>query len=204
MRLQRRTWVGVLALVLVVLVVGCGLPTDDEPQELSADAVPFDLLAGPSTTLSTRPEGDTTQIVNLYFRDDERLVPVPTEVTDSGDEVGPRPDIVIQALLDTTSAELEPGIRSAIPPDTALIGTGRVGDVLTIDLTEPFTTVEGNLLIFAVAQLVYTSTGLTASGIERVQFAIDGERISVPDDEGVEQDGPVSTDDYLSLAPLPG
>ena len=53
-----------------------------------------------------------------------------------------------------------------------------------------------------MAQLVYTSTEL--SGINLVRFAIDGERISVPDDEGVEQEDPVSPSDYIDLAPLDG
>ena len=189
---------GVL-LAVAALAAGCGLPTDDEPQELSADAVPFDLLAGPTTTVATRP-GPTTELVNLYFRDTERLVAVPEEVGATGG-TAPEPNEVIQALLDTTGEELDPGVRSAIPPGTVLRGTRQTGGVLTIDLSDQFTTVEGTLLIFAVAQLVYTATELP--GVNRVRFAIDGERISVPDDEGVEQEDPVTPSDYLAIAPLP-
>jgi spore germination protein GerM len=200
---HRRAAAVLLSLLLAAAVAGCGLPTDDEPRELSADAVPFDLLAAPTTTLPGSPPADRSQIVNLYFRNDERLVPVPTLVAAPSDSTSsqPTPDAVITALLETESSELDRGVRSAIPPDTTLVDTRRAGDVLTIDLSEAFTTVESNLLIFAVAQLVYTSTEL--SGINRVRFAIEGERISVPDDEGVEQEGPVSPSDYLSLAPLP-
>jgi spore germination protein GerM len=185
-------------LLAAITVSACGLPEDDKARDISADAVPFDLLAPASTTVPDRPPG-ATQIENLYFQNEDRLEAVPKEIDGNGD-----PDIVITALLETNGADLPQGLKSDIPPATELLGTSRRGDVLTIDLSDDLNGVEGDLLIFAVAQLVYTATGLTGDGdgITRVRLQIDGEPISVPNDDGVEQEGPVSRTDYLNLAPL--
>ena len=54
--------------------------------------------------------------------------------------------------------------------------------------------VESNGLVFAIAQIVYTAAGITSDrpdGTYQVVIQIDGETITVPDDEGVELDRPV-------------
>lgn len=110
----------VVVLAGLLAAAGCGLPTDDEPRELSAEAVPFDLLAAPSTTSPARPPGSQTQFANLYFREGERLVPVAKLVSNAGG-TQPDPNAVITALLETPGQELDPGVRTAIPPDTRLL-----------------------------------------------------------------------------------
>lgn len=190
----------VVVLAGLLAAAGCGLPTDDEPRELSAEAVPFDLLAAPSTTSPARPPGSQTQFANLYFREGERLVPVAKLVSNAGG-TQPDPNAVITALLETPGQELDPGVRTAIPPDTRLLGTRLNGGTLTIDLSDDLNGVEGDLLIFAVAQFVYTTAELEP--VDEVRFAINGESIAVPDDDGVEQEDPVSPADYLALAPIP-
>ena len=77
----RRLVLPLAALVLAGLaLVACGLPSDDTAHSISPDAVPFDLLAPSSTTVPETPQGADTEVVNLYFQNDERLLAVPAEV----------------------------------------------------------------------------------------------------------------------------
>ncbi len=77
---RRPLLAGTTLLVTGLLLVACGLPSDDTAQDISPDAVPFDLLAPSSTTVPDDPQAEETDVVNLYFQNDERLIAVPAEV----------------------------------------------------------------------------------------------------------------------------
>ena len=72
--------------------------------------------------------------------------------------------------------------------------------VLTLDLSEQFTTVVGQRFIAAVAQIVYTATDL--DGIEAVSFRVEGEDFPVNDENGAAQEEPVDRLDFVGLAPF--
>lgn len=178
--------------VALVLAVGCGVPEDDEPQELTADQVPFGLLTTPTTTSQPLQVLPPERRADLYFVDaDGQVTPVESEVEDQSAES------IITALLEADPQGLDPGLTSNIPPETTLLDIFTDDDVLTVDLSTQFTTIEGPRFIAAVAQVVFTATEL--AGIRRVAFRQEGEPLPVQDEEGALQDEPVSESDYATL-----
>lgn len=185
-----------LGLGLVVFVVACGVPEDDGPQELTADQVPFGLLTIAPTTTSTPENLPPSREAELYFLNSEGLLePLSREVDDRSAET------VIQTLLVTDTAGLPATYSSNIPPDTVLLdifteSDGQT-DVLTVDLSEQFTTIEGGRFSAAVAQIVFTASDI--EGVDAVSFRVDGEPIPVSDENGATQEDPVTPLDYSTL-----
>ena len=187
---MRRTLVGI-ALALLVLAVGCGVPEDDRPQELSADQVPPGLLTVPTTTSEPVQVLPPERQADLYFVDLEgKVTSIVREVEDQSAEA------IITALLETDPTSLEGGLTSNIPPGTTLLDISVDEEVLTVDLSEQFTTISGGGSIAAVAQIVFTASEL---GITAVSFRVDGEHIDVLDDESVLHSDPVTPNDYETL-----
>lgn len=185
-----------LAVGLVVFVVACGVPEDDSPQELTADQVPFGLLTTAPTTTTTPANLPPSREAQLYFLNSEDLLePLSREVDDRSAQT------VMQTLLATDTAGLPATYSSNIPPDTvlldAVIESDGQNDVLTVDLSEQFTTIEGERFTAAVAQIVFTASDL--EDVDAVGFRVDGEPIPVPNGDGATQDDPVTPLDYRSL-----
>ncbi len=185
-----------LAVALSMLLVACGVPEDDGPQELTADEVPFGLLTTAPTTTSTPENLPPSREAELYFLDTEGLLePLPREVADRSAAT------VIETLLATDTAGLPATYSSNIPPDTVLLDifteSDGENDVLTVDLSEQFTTIQGERFIAAVAQIVFTASDL--EDVDAVSFRVDGEPIPVSDEQGAAQDDPVTPLDYRSL-----
>jgi len=183
-------------LALGLLIVACGVPEDDGPQELTADQVPFGLLTTAPTTTSTPENLPPSRQAELYFLNSEDLLePLSREVEDRSVQT------VLETLLATDTAGLPAGNSSNIPPDTVLLDSfveaDGQNDVLTVDLSEQFTTIEGERFIAAVAQIVFTASNL--EDVDAVSFRVEGEPIPVSDEEGAAQEDPVTTLDYRSL-----
>jgi len=199
--IRRSVVAGLLALVVLG---GCGLPSDDAPQTIAPENVPPDLLdpnPGSSTTL---PESAGTTTVTVYLleetSDGVRLTPVEREVTDAS-----TPDERLRTLFSNGASpeELEAGIRSDIPADTVLmdVTTNRGTNEVVIDLSDDIFAIEGEALAQAFAQMVWTATEPDAGGYRFVRFLVEGEPTPVPDDELAEQEGAVTRASYSSYSP---
>lgn len=203
---RRPLAVAALALFLGLVVAACGLPSDDTAHDIDPDDVPFDLLAPASTTVPETPQPGVTHIVNLFFQNDERLIAVPAEVPVGRDGAVFDPEAAVTQLLEGTGGLGVPaGVRSAIPSGTRLRSAEISGDTVTLDFSDELGGVESNGLVFAIAQIVYTAAGITPDrpdGTYEVVIQIDGDTITVPNDEGVELDRPVSPSDYATLRPV--
>lgn len=183
---------------VVALTAGCGIRTDDEPRAMSADSVPFDLLAPSttSTTATTAPE--RTSQVPIYLVDRNgllvevtRKVPMPVEIR----------AVLAELLEGATDREAERGLRSAITGGTELIGVQldlQTG-VVALNLTGDITSVQGEALQLALAQVVYTATALRT--VNGVLFEFDGEPTDVPDGEGALESTPLGRRDYTRFDP---
>jgi spore germination protein GerM len=188
----RRAALAVVALVL--LAVGCGVPEDDQPQELSADQVPFGLLTtATTTTVPTVSLPPPERRATLYFVDqDGEIDGVTREVEDQSLRA------IITALLETDTQSLDPGLTSNIPPETSLLDISVDDDIATIDLSAEFQTISGGGFVAAVAQIVFTATDEDRS--RAVAFRVEGEPIEVQDEEGSLTADPVTRSDYSTLA----
>lgn len=202
---RRRHLIGLVALAAaLVALTACGLPSDESAHDISPDDVPFDLLTPASTTVPDAPEPGDTEVVNLFFQNDERLLAVPADVPAATTSFDPQA-AVTQLLEGTTGLGVPSGVRSAIPSGTDLLGAQTSGNTVTLNFSDELAGVESNGLVFAIAQIVYTAAGITPDrpdGTYQMVIQIDGDTITVPNDEGVELTRPVSPSDYPTLRPV--
>lgn len=190
-----------LALVLGALA-GCGVSTDDQPQEISESNVP-DAFEDPTTTdgRATAQPGEEVEVFLLHDEGGEvRLVPRPRNVARS-----PTDAAVLEALLleGPTEDERRESITTAIPRSTRLASPPErlPGGVLRVDLSAGFFEVAGDDLRNAYAQVVCTANYI--EGVRAVEFAIEGERVGAFDGEGQSSNRPIRCDDYAALLPDP-
>lgn len=202
---RRRHLIGLVALAAALVgLTACGLPSDESAHDISPDDVPFDLLTPASTTVPDAPEAGDTEVVNLFFQNDERLLAVPADVPTATTSFDPQA-AVTQLLEGTAGLGVPSGVRSAIPSGTDLLGAQTSGNTVTLNFSDELAGVESNGLVFAIAQIVYTAAGITPDrpdGTYQMVIQIDGDTITVPNDEGVELTRPVSPSDYPTLRPV--
>lgn len=186
---RRGARLALVALSCAVLAAACGVPTDKKPRAIAADQ-PGQLS---NTTTPTAPAG-TGQSVTLYFTNEDGLVEVQRQVR-------PDPTLALainQLLGGVTTIEKQRQLSTSIPADTSLRALRQRGQVLSLDLSSEFNSVQGEDFLRACAQIVYTVTDFSA--VKSVRFLIDGKLQSVP----TENDGNlevVGRDNYPSLAP---
>lgn len=175
-----------LVAAALVLLAGCGVPTDSSPRALDPEAAPFGVLGEPTPA----PEGEGR--VALYFVRGDRVVLQPRPVERS---------TTIRQLLDLllegpTPEQVAAGTRSAIPTDlrvedVEVSGSGVAVVTLAVGDNQVGTPPLG------FAQIVAT---LTAPGRARsVRFRLDGEDLPVPRGDGSLTSDPLDRDDYADL-----
>lgn len=158
-----------IALVLsLLLVAACGVQDDSGPRALAPEDVPFGLLE-PATSVAN-PDNEDGPSRAVWFVDNdgmlargERRLEPPVTVED-----------IVGALLEGVSdAEAANGLRSNIASGTRLLGVeGPTQGLVTIDLSGEILTVSRELQRLAIAQVVFTATGLP--NVDRVLFKFDG------------------------------
>ncbi len=203
---RRRHLIALVALAAALVgLTACGLPSDESAHDISPDDVPFDLLTPASTTVPDAPDPGDTEVVNLFFQNDERLLAVPADVPAATTTSFDPQAAVTQLLEGTAGLGVPSGVRSAIPSGTDLLGAQTSGNTVTLNFRDELAGVESNGLVFAIAQIVYTAAGITPDrpdGTYQMVIQIDGDTITVPNDEGVELTRPVSPSDYPTLRPV--
>ena len=192
----RRRWghaAGTAAALLVAgSLVACGIPADSQPQAINRKDIPFDLLA-PSTTIAGPGTPGPRVPVNVYLVGITGLVPVTRGVR----APATLPEALSALLAGPTDTEVADGLRTSITSQTS-VSAGPVGfGVGTVDLGGAFGQVGGQEQILAVAQLVFTATGVP--GITKVQFTLAGRPVEVPAGDGTLTQGPLGRSDFPSL-----
>ena len=182
---------GLLAVIALLLLAGCGVPTDDAPRALD----PADAPGGVLETSAPEDEGEGR--IALYFvrGDPERVVLQPRAV-----ERSPEMKELLELLLEgPTQEQVAAGTRSAIPTSLQVesVEVGPRG-VAVVTLGGDDTQVGTSPLGFA--QIVAT---LTAPGrAEAVRFRFDGADLRVPRGDGSLTDEPLDRDDYREVLAL--
>jgi hypothetical protein len=180
------------ALLMAGSLVACGIPADSQPQAIARKDIPFDLLA-PSTTIAGPGVPGPRVPVNVYLVGITGLVPVSRGVRSPAT----LPEALSALLAGPTDTEVADGLRTAITAQTS-VSAGPVGfGVGTVDLGGAFGQVGGQEQILAVAQLVFTATGVP--GIAEVQFTLAGRPVEVPAGDGTLTQGPLGRSDFPSL-----
>lgn len=174
---------------LLVVVGGCGVPPQDQAERLGDD--------GRVALLDPQPASKPgAASIPVYFLRGERLVAVPRAVSPSTVEAA------VQALIaGPSSDEAAAGLHSSVGPSIRVRRAEVQGGVAHIDLSSPFAQARSEDQVVAVAQFVYTATGLP--GVEAVAITVDGEPIEVPTREGALASGPLRRADFPGLEPPP-
>lgn len=184
------------ALLLVACAAACGVPADSSPQLLDESALPAELTDPSTTTTTTEAPASSVDQPVYFFDEEDFLDETPREVPSP---VDPREVLEILFLGPTEEESDEESLRSAIPLETEILSVEQADDILTIDLAAgSLEEIEGDLQKSAIAQIVYTATGI--DGINGVLIQIDGELSQLPTDEGdSREDEPVTRADYRSF-----
>lgn len=185
-----------ILVLLVAALAGCGVPTDDGAETM--DDVPFGLLdpqASEPADSAAPPEGPAVQIY-LVDASGQRLVPVERRL---GEGDASLPDVVDALLEGPTRTERRQGLSTAFVDDDAVGASDLVGGVASVDLTQPFTVLDGPTQRLAIAQMVLTLTG--RPGVGRVAFTLQGQPIDIPRGDGTLAQGSVARDNYRELLP---
>lgn len=158
-----------LLVAVAVLVGGCTVSTNAEPQEIAVEDVPSVLLETTTTsTTTTSPTATKTEQLWFLDSDDTATVLVPVE---RQFEV----DASLQQILDNLVTAPEPDLVSRLNPESVQIVQVLVDPATgtaTINVRGLFGSVQDPLLSQALAQLVYTATG--EEGVTQVRFLNDG------------------------------
>jgi hypothetical protein len=180
--------------LLLALIAGCGVRADDRPQQLDAKDVPFDLLAPATNVPEANGEGVGRAV---WFVDNNGLLargerPIKGTVT---------VEAILKALLNgVTDAEANNGLRSNITAGTKLRGIrGPSQGLVTVDLSGEILTVSREQQRLALAQVVFTVTGLP--NVDRVLFEIDGKPTKVPGRGDELTDQPLTRADFAQFDP---
>jgi spore germination protein GerM len=183
-----------IAIVVTLLLGGCGVSTQTEPEPLVTAT--GDHPASRPAGISPGPTGSAarTQDTEIYFTRDNHLVAVRRRIP-----LGAGPTERLAALVaGPTPAESAAGITTALPPVAAV--EGRIVDgVLVARLSPEFAELAGPQQILALAQLVYTATA--EAGVTGLRLLDKGKPVQVPVGSGQLVSGPVGRPDYRVVAP---
>jgi hypothetical protein len=182
---------GALALGASILAA-CGVPTDDQPRDVPAGER---AELGAATGGATGSAGRDPQVFLLgSTRAKETLAGAPRAVP-------PSLTGVLAALLAGPSAEEQARrLRSAVPSGTRL-RSARLGEdgVATVDLDATFDQSQGDAQRKAVAQVVFTATGI--DGVDAVRLLVEGKAREWPRGDGFFQREPLTRAAYPDLDP---
>lgn len=192
-----RTEVLAAVALLTAAVAACGVQADRNPQNLSAEDVPYALLeAATSTSTSTTVPGAPKAAVSIFLVAGDRLHPVARQVTE--------PPTVAKALSVLLAGpeedEVVAGLRSAINPAASLVPSRLDPATLSVDLSTEFVQGPTSEQVLGLAQIVFTVTEIT--GVTGVRFSLEGAPIQVPTPSGTTS-SPLGREAFSDLAPVP-
>jgi hypothetical protein len=172
-------------LVAAVLLTGCGVRAQDQPEQVTTAAPQSVEVGAGNHRVGPR--------LTIFFVRGAELTPV-QRTTDAATTVAAL-DLLVQG---PTRAEVGTGIRTALAPEVVGVDQPFPDLVPTVAVTRGFTGLTGGNQLLAVAQVVWTLTDLPT--VAAVRFTVDGAPVEVPTDDGL-TDLAVDRDDYRSVAP---
>jgi len=183
-----------LLAVVCCLCSGCGVPFDDSPREIDPGRVPFGLLEEDATS-STTISPAARAAAELYLIRSDRLARVTRDIA-----IPLTPQKLVVALLQgPTDAEAAANLRTAITATSGASATEPEAGLVRVELGRSFATSGAADQVLAIAQLVFTVTGVP--GASRVSFTVSGRPVEVPTADGTLSSAPLGRSDFVALAP---
>ncbi|NIL61026.1 GerMN domain-containing protein [Salinispora arenicola] len=181
-----------VAALLVLILAGCGVPTDDRPRAVGTP--PFGPFPTPGTAVS-EPAGRFTE--TLYFVRGDRLVLVNRRL----DTLPAVDQHLAHLLAGPNEAERNDGLTTALPGAVTGAGVRLTGARAEVDFPPAVDDAGRSDEVFAFAQIVCTLTARPE--VVAVSFLRDGQPLEVPRADGSLSQGPLTAADYVDLA-VPG
>ena len=176
-----------VAVLLTVLLAGCGVPTDDRPRAVEVPPGPFPT---PGTATSA-PAGRFDEV--LCFVRDDRLVPVVRRL-----DASPTVEQHLEHLLaGPNQAERDNGLTTALPGAITVAGVHLAGTRADVDVPEAGEETGRSDEILAFGQIVCTLTA--RSEVDSVSFLRGGQPLGVPRADGSLSQAPLTAGDYAGL-----
>ena len=189
--MRRKALLTAAILALVAVAASCGIRTDDQPR----DVLPAERPTVPTTPPDGSAEpGSGSTVFFLGPPGESAIAPlVGVGRSDTGE-----PAALVVLLLEgpTENERTAAGLRTAVPAGTVLLdATLDSQGTLTVDLSADFLSSAGDVLVDAIAQLVFTAT--RAEGVRRVRLLVEGEPQDWPTGTGTTTRDPLSIYDFL-------
>jgi spore germination protein GerM len=190
-----------LAVSLLLVTTGCGLPDEERRRTVDDASVPYNLLEAPdqgredSDAALAHPRGAP---VVFWLRRDDRLTTAPVDATCDDPTAEVVEDVLGTLAEAPTSEGGSAGWTSAVPPSARLELVALEDGVAVVDL-DPVALGDAERLPLAVGQLVLSVS--SAPGVDGLRLVTSGETVDVPLPDGALADRPVTADDYVELLP---
>lgn len=190
---RHRVLRGALAGLLIVGASACGIASDDGPRDIPpADQV--ELGVGRDSNA-----GAAIGAARVYFLSPE-VVGQAALLESVARDVAETPTALLQALLaGPNQTEQLNQFRTAIPVGTELLDARRQGFVLRVDLSDAVLELSGQVLITAIAQIVFTASEI--DGVRGVTILVAGADQQWPVGSGELTSTPLTVYDYPGLVP---
>ncbi len=190
---SRRSLSAALSILIVAGASGCGIASDDGPRDIpAADQVELGLG-------SDRNAGAAIGTARVYFLSPE-VVGQAALLESVARDVAETPTALLQALLaGPNQTEQSNQFRTALPVGTELLDARRQGFVLRVDISAAVLELSGQVLITAIAQIVFTASEI--EGVRGVTIMVAGADQQWPAGSGELTSAPLTVYDYPGLAP---
>ena len=180
-RRLRLGWVA-LAVVATTVVAACGIPSDGKPRDVAeSERLQLADTKAPEQAAAA-PNGPKVYFLSQGPNGEDRLQP-------AGRDVTPTPTALLTELFTglTAKEQQQNRWRTAVPPDTKLLEPPiqQPDGTLTVNLNQAFFQASGPAQINAVAQVVFTATGI--DGVQRVKILVEGQPQGWPRGDGTAQ-----------------
>ena len=183
-------------MVAMVVFAACSSPVDSGPKAIRTASIPEGLRSETSsTTTTTGPTAESEEVTVYLIGQDQRLVPVKRRVTSP---------VTVEKVLrklftPPTTAEGVAGFRTAISPDTTVLGAQIENKIVTVDVSKVFAFGPVDDQIRAYAQVVFSA--VETGAVTGVLFAVNGRRLEVPAGDGSNQSAPLGRGSYPEYTP---
>lgn len=187
----------VLAAVAVAVgATACGVSSDSGPRDIGSEERPAEAL---TPGLGTPRTGTGSTVYFLGAAGPGEHAPLVATSRAGADD----PTAVLLALFEGPTLEEQgaDGLRTAIPAGTMLRSARLEGaGTLRVDVSTDLLSTGGDVLLDALAQIVFTAVEL--QGVERVRLLVDGEAQDWPTSSGDSTRDPLTMFDYADRVPF--
>jgi spore germination protein GerM len=187
--LRRRAGCVLLA-TAIVAGGGCGIAPDSAPRDVAP--------AERNLTVNAVSDGDEAGGTSRIYLVAPSEAGDPSLLRSTSRDVASGATPLIKSLLaGPNDEELASRLVTNIPQETVLISARPSGDVLFVDVSPEITELSGDLLVLAVAQIVFTATEI--EGVRAVRLRVNGQDQRWPKGDGETREGALTVYDFPGL-----